>query len=284
MLTRVISGVAAAAVLVLILFLPPVVLAAAVFAISCIALYEYARAMNRKGARVNLWLSWIAAFSLAANAWISTIPDSEKSVLPKIVYELFDGPAPGILAFIAVVVLFYGAIFGNRKLKVEDAAYTLLGVAYIPFLLSYTIMVRNMDRGFEYIWLVIIGASVTDIFAYFAGMLLGRRKILPVISPKKTVGGFIGGAAGCTVIMTLYGAIYINRVFAGQVEIYHFALLGLLCGVISQVSDWSASAVKRAAGIKDFGRIIPGHGGILDRCDSYLFVAPLVYFYIRLFF
>jgi len=141
-----------------------------------------------------------------------------------------------------------------------------------------------MDRGFEYIWLVVIGASVTDIFAYFAGTFFGRHKIIPDISPKKTVEGSLGGALGCMVTMMLYGIIFLNRHGIPPVAAYHFAAMGLLCGVLSQIGDWSASAVKRSAGIKDFGWIIPGHGGIMDRCDSYLFVAPAVYFYIILFF
>ncbi|NLU32047.1 MAG: phosphatidate cytidylyltransferase [Clostridiaceae bacterium] len=284
MLTRIISGVTAAAILVSILLLPPIVLAIAVLVISCVGLYEYAGVMKQRDIKVVLWVSWIAALLLAARAYISTLPAPDRSEFPQFVESLFSGTALGALAFLAVVVLFCGIMFGKRKLKPDDAAYTLLGIAYIPFLLSYAIMVRNMDRGFEYIWMVIIGASVTDIFAYFAGLFFGKHKLIPDISPKKTVEGAIGGAVGCTAVMVLYGILLINSSGAAPIDPLHFALVGLLCGVMSQLSDWSASCIKRAAGIKDFGRIIPGHGGIMDRCDSYLFVAPVVYFYVSLFF
>ncbi|NLW03323.1 MAG: phosphatidate cytidylyltransferase [Clostridiaceae bacterium] len=284
MLTRVISGVAAAAILVSVLLLPPVILAIAVLIISCVGLYEYAGAMKHRGIKVDLGVSFIAAVLLTARAYITTSPGHEGSGPPHIMDSWFSETALYALVFLAVVFLFCRVLFGSRKLKLDDAAHTMLAIAYIPFLLSHAIMIRNMERGFEHIWLVIIGASVTDIFAYFAGTFFGKHKIIPAISPKKTVEGAIGGVVGCAAVMTLYGVIAINHAAALQVDAFHFAILGLFCGILSQVSDWSASSIKRAAGVKDFGRIIPGHGGIMDRCDSYLFVTPVIYFYIRLFF
>jgi phosphatidate cytidylyltransferase len=106
-------------------------------------------------------------------------------------------------------------------------------------------------------------------------------KIVPKISPKKTLEGCIGGVAGCIIAMTLFGYFFRNEL---NVPLIHFAVLGLICGIISQLGDWSASAVKRAVGIKDYGNLMPGHGGVLDRVDSILFTAPAVYFYINIFF
>lgn len=284
MLTRIVSGIIAAAILVSILLLPPVVLAIAVLMVSCIGLYEYAGAVKQKGIRVDLWLSWAAAVILAVYAYMTTLPVQDGLEPAPIMESLFSRTTLYTTIFLAVVVLFSRILFGNGSFRMDDAAYTLFGIIYIPYLLSFTVMIRNMDRGFEYIWLVIIGASVTDIFAYFAGTFFGKHKIVPAISPKKTVEGAIGGALGCMVIMIIYGVLFINRQGTAPVEVYHFALVGLLCGILSQIGDWAASSVKRAAGIKDFGRLIPGHGGIMDRCDSFLFVAPVVYFYINLFF
>lgn len=282
MTTRIVSGIIAAAVLLLILLLPPFFLAIAVFAVSCIGIYEYAAATKHRGIRVNLAVSWAAALVLTAYAYLSTLPGESGTVAVGHIRELFSGTAVYAAVFFAVVVMFALVLFGDRK--PDDAAHTLFAIAYIPFLLSFAVMVRNMDRGFEYIWLVIIGASVTDIFAYFAGTFLGKRKIIPRISPKKTVEGSVGGALGCMATMVLYGILVINRDQAHAVEVLHFAILGLLCGILSQIGDWAASSIKRDSGIKDFGRIIPGHGGIMDRCDSFLFVAPAVYLYITLFF
>lgn len=126
--------------------------------------------------------------------------------------------------------------------------------------------------------MILIGACATDIFAYFTGVAIGRTKILPAISPKKSLEGSIGGVLGCTAAMAVFGLF--ERRLSGGMPFYHFIILGVICGVISQLGDWAASAVKRYAEIKDFGNIMPGHGGVLDRIDSMLFVAPMVYFYI----
>lgn len=283
MLTRIISGVAAAAVLVAILLLPPVFLAGTVWIVSCIALYEYAGAMRHKGIRVDLWAAWAAALVWTGYAYMTSLPGQKPPEAMVVMKSLFTRNAVWGIMFLIIAILFLRIIFENGKYRMEDAAHTLFGIIYIPFLLSFALMIRNMDRGFEYIWLVIIGASVTDIFAYFTGTLFGRHKLIPAISPKKTVEGAIGGALGCMIVMMFYGELVISRSGAIPVAVYHFALMGILCGVLSQIGDWAASSIKRSAGIKDFGRLIPGHGGMLDRCDSFLFVAPVVYFYISLF-
>jgi len=283
MLTRIISGVVAAAILVAILLLPPVFLAGAVWIVSCIALYEYAGAMRHKGIRVDLWMAWAAALVWTGYAFTTSLSEQGPELMVAM-KSLFTRTVVWGIIFLIIAILFLRIIFQNGKYRMEDAAHTLFGIVYIPFLLSFVLMIRNMNRGFEYIWLVIIGASVTDIFAYFAGTLFGRRRIIPAISPKKTVEGAIGGALGCMIVMLVYGELVISRSGAIPVAPYHFALMGILCGVLSQIGDWAASSIKRSAGIKDFGRLIPGHGGMLDRCDSFLFVAPVVYFYISLFF
>ena len=269
MLTRIISGVTAAAILVSILLLPPIVLAIAVLVISCVGLYEYAGVMKQRDIKVVLWVSWIAALLLAARAYISTLPAPDRSEFPQFVESLFSGTALGALAFLAVVVLFCGIMFGKRKLKPDDAAYTLLGIAYIPFLLSYAIMVRNMDRGFEYIWMVIIGASVTDIFAYFAGLFFGKHKLIPDISPKKTVEGFL---AGLFVPPLLMGWLWPWPIGGGGPV--GFMLVVLAVAAAGILGDLLESLWKRGAGVKDSSNLLPGHGGLLDRMDSLLLAVP----------
>ena len=284
MFLRIASGVVAAVILVIILILPSYFLGITVLAAAWIGLYEYARAMRMKSINVDLGVSFIAAFVLIANAFVTTLPVKEGSPLTDFIESLFTNVTIGAVVFLIVIFLFSRILFENGKYKMDDVAYTLFGIVYIPYLLSFAAMVRNMDRGFEYIWLIIIGASVTDIFAYFFGVLFGRNKIIPSISPKKTVEGSIGGAIGCMLVMLAYGGVFINRSGMPQVPIYHIIIIGLICGIISQIGDWAASAIKRSTGVKDFGNLIPGHGGIMDRCDSILFVAPAVYFYISMFF
>jgi phosphatidate cytidylyltransferase len=167
-----------------------------------------------------------------------------------------------------------------KKHNLIDISLTIFAIFYVVFLISFVILTRNLENGEYYIWLVFIGAFATDTFAYFTGRLIGRVKIIPEISPKKTVEGSIGGVIGCIAVTVVYGFI-INK-YIGNIHIINFIILGILNGVISQIGDWSASAIKRFVNVKDFGKIMPGHGGVLDRMDSILFVAPVVYFYINL--
>ncbi len=283
MLTRIISGIIAAAVLVVILILPPYVLAATVMAASIIGLFEFSKALKNKNTNIDLPVSIIAAIAISGKAYVSTLPLGlypELSVFLKRVFALENLNA---LLYILIVYLFCRVIFDGARCRLEDMAYTLVGIIYIPFLLSFAIMTRNLEKGLESIWIVLIGSLVTDIFAYFVGVTIGKTKIIPHISPKKTVEGSIGGAVGCMLVMILYGAVFINRAGFTPIPLYHFAIMGLLCGVVAQLGDWAASAIKRNTGIKDFGNLIPGHGGIMDRVDSVVFVAPLIYIYMSLF-
>lgn len=182
--------------------------------------------------------------------------------------------------FIILVALLLTIVFFNKKYSIVDIALTAIGMMYIPYLLSFISLTRNLERGEFFIWLIFIGAWATDTFAYFTGISIGKTKILPEISPKKTLEGSIGGFIGSILALLIYG------VFAGRnyidIPLYHYGIMGALSGIISQLGDWVASAIKRNVKVKDYGNLIPGHGGILDRFDSILFVAPVIYFYLGL--
>ncbi len=283
MLIRIISGIIGAAVLVAILLLPPYVLAVAAAVASIIGLFEFAKAMKQKGIQIDLVVSSVAAVAIVGKAYGATLSKELFPGLSTVFSNVFALQYLNALLYIVIVYFFCRIIFEKGRFRMEDMAYTLLGILYIPFLLAFAVSTRNLDRGFEYIWLIFIGAMMTDIFAYFSGVTLGKTKIIPHISPKKTVEGSIGGALGCMLIMVLYGAVVINRPGAESIPLFHFAIVGLFCGIVSQLGDWAASAIKRNTGVKDFGKIIPGHGGIMDRVDSILFVAPLIYIYVSLF-
>lgn len=283
MLVRITSGIIGAAILVAILLLPPYALALTVLAAGIIGLFEFAKAMKQKNIQIDLVVSSIAAVAIIGKSYGNTLSKELFPGLTQFFDKFFAMEYLNALLFVVIVYFFCRIIFENGRFRMEDMAYTLLGIIYIPFLLAFAVSTRNLNRGFEYLWLILIGAMVTDIFAYFSGVFLGKTKIIPHISPKKTVEGSIGGALGCMLTMTLYGAVVINRSGMVPIPLFHFAILGLLCGIVSQLGDWAASAIKRTTGIKDFGKIIPGHGGIMDRADSLLFVAPLIYFYVNLF-
>lgn len=283
MLKRIISGIIAAAILIVLMLLPQHVLAFTALAASIIGLLEFSHAMKQRNINIDLPVSIISAVVIMGNACGVTIPVDIFPGLTGFLTKVFAAKNLNAFFYILLLYLFCRIIFDRTNCHIEDMAYTLFGIVYIPFLLSFAIMTRNLERGFEFIWLVLIGSVMTDIFAYFVGVTMGKIKIIPHISPKKTVEGSIGGAIGCMLIMIIYGAIIMNRAGVAPIPLYHFAIMGFLCGVVAQLGDWAASAIKRNAGIKDFGNLIPGHGGIMDRADSIIFVSPLVYIYVSLF-
>jgi len=282
MRTRVISAAAGIVLLAGIVYLGKVAIGLAIFVLSLIAIYEFNKALEKGGFKPVYAPGYLSCLPLLYIAVTDLLPKS--LTVPTAGGAAPDGGfviAAALGVFILLAVLFCFILFSGGKYAITDIALTLFGIIYVVFLFSFVTLTRNMDKGYLYIWLIFIGAWATDTFAYFTGVTIGKTKILPKISPKKSLEGCIGGVIGCIVTMTLFGRAFYSEL---GIPIIHFAVLGLICGIISQIGDWSASAVKRAVGIKDYGNIMPGHGGVLDRLDSILFTAPTVYFYISMFF
>lgn len=282
MKTRIISGVVAAVVLFVIMQLPPLIMGLSVFIVSLVSLYEFYQCVSKVGYKpiksAGYILSTIYFIYLAGRAF------ANGGTFPEDFYRtLFSEDVIYLFIYLNTACLILQPVFRPKRFSVQDTAVTLLGMAYIPFLLSFIFMVRLMDKGYELSWLILIGTFSTDIFAYFTGKLFGKKKLVPEISPNKTVAGGMGGIAGSTVCTTAFGIFYLNSYAGLHFNVFLYPVLGILCGIMAQLGDWAASAIKRNAGIKDFGYIMPGHGGLLDRIDSLLFVAPAVYFYIKLF-
>lgn len=170
------------------------------------------------------------------------------------------------------VVFMIGMIYLlTQKRNILEISITFSGIMYICFCFNYIInIVDNIDGGHIYVWLIFIIAFVTDTFAYFVGKNFGKHKLIPEISPKKTIEGSLGGILGCVVCSMIFALVF--KLPYGVV----FAL-SIFGSIFGQIGDLLASSVKRYVGIKDFGKIIPGHGGVLDRFDSVLLVAPYVY-------
>ncbi len=167
-------------------------------------------------------------------------------------------------------------LFKIEERKLEDALATLTGIFYIVFFSYHVVLVDGTGEYGILLWLIVLTAFGTDIMAYFTGMLLGKHKLCPKISPKKTIEGSIGGILGSVILCAVFSWIFVPRL------LIHCIIIGVLGGIISQFGDLTASIFKRKMGIKDYGNLIPGHGGILDRFDSVLFTAPMVYYYILL--
>ena len=141
----------------------------------------------------------------------------------------------------------------------------------------HIILIRQHEHGKILIWMLFISAWSTDTFAYFAGKALGKHKLCPAISPKKTVEGSVGGIVGCIAIILIYS--YACAAYTGySLNCLNAVLFACAASVVSQFGDLAASCIKREHGAKDYGNLIPGHGGILDRFDSTLLIAPLSYY------
>lgn len=267
---RVISAIVGLILLFTVLAFGKLVLGAAIFILSLIGIYEFFNSVSNIGLkpiRIIGYISCLPLLLIGLNGQFIRIPSSITKL------ETFNVVFLGLI--ILIFVLFTIIIFQHKKYNINDISITLFGILYVTFLFSYIILIRNFSNGLLLIGLVFIGAWVTDTFAYFSGRLFGKAKLLPDISPKKTIAGSIGGIIGCVFGMAAYGMFFLN-----SISLYHFIILGILCGIISQIGDLAASAIKRYVKVKDYGNIMPGHGGVLDRFDSILFVAPVIYFYL----
>ena len=193
-----------------------------------------------------------------------------KSIKP-VFFPLFT--AIFLICILAVYVLTF------PEYNSEQVSLCFFGFFYVAVTLSYIFKVRNMECGEYSVWLIFIGSWGSDTMAYVVGRKLGKHKIAPKLSPKKSLEGLIGGIVGAALIGVIFAIIFKSKLegtFSNPILI--FALTGALGSVISQIGDMAASAIKRNKGIKDYGSLIPGHGGILDRFDSVIFIAPIVYY------
>ncbi len=172
--------------------------------------------------------------------------------------------------FIYMVIILTAAVFSHGGIGVTDAALSAMMTIYISFGFSSLVLLRDMKNGFCIYLLAIICPWLCDIFAYFTGVLFGRHKLIPDVSPKKTVEGAIGGTVCGTLLTFLYGLAAARFFVDGSANGLIFLIGGFVMCIISQCGDLIASVIKRHYGIKDYGNVFPGHGGVIDRFDSIL--------------
>ena len=199
-----------------------------------------------------------------------------------------------LLLLLGLLMIFHMLIyvFSFPKFDASEVMHSCFSVLYAPVMLSFILMTRMLSNqldtqthiiGFYAVWMILISAWGSDTCAYFAGVLLGKHKITPKLSPKKTVEGCIGGVVGTSFFGFLYGLILKNNGIIASDYIWVFVLLGFGGSIAGQIGDLAASGIKRNYGIKDYGKVIPGHGGVMDRFDSVIFTAPLIYGLVMLF-
>lgn len=180
---------------------------------------------------------------------------------------------PVLLAGLVLNMFVY--VFTYPKYHANQVMAAFFSAVYAGVMLSYIYQTRMMEEGVFLVWLIFICSWGCDTCAYCVGMLIGKHKMAPVLSPKKSVEGAVGGVVGAA----LLGAVYAVIVKTGILE---YALICAAGALISMVGDLAASAIKRNQEIKDYGTLIPGHGGIMDRFDSVIFTAPVIYYLAQL--
>ena len=241
-----------------ILYFGGYVLTAACFLIGIMGVREFYNGFHAMGVKPNYGIAVAAAAAL----YIINI-FGEKS-------EWY------MLWFFGVVLVSMLYLFNIEHRKLEDAMATITGIFYVVFFSFHVTLVDQAGPYGLMLWLIVITAFGTDIMAYFSGYLLGKHKLCPHISPKKTIEGFLGGIASTIVVFFVFSLIY-GSVAEVKVRYVWVIVIAAACAVISVLGDLTASILKRQCSMKDFGNIMPGHGGVMDRFDSALFTVPVFY-------
>ena len=273
---RVLSGLIGIPLMVAVVFLPGTSLmprglpfTMVVLLLAVIGMFEYCRGVRMMGVRPMEWLAYGAAVLFIITAFLNG-PGGQ---------ELQLQPALTLLIVLGLVA----ELPRKDRAPVRNLGATALGVVYIGWLFSFLVLLRlvegttvvgshNLDKGACLAIFVVLAAWACDTACYFAGTRLGRHKLAPLLSPGKTVEGAIGGVIGALIAATYLG-------YEFDFGWTHSIILGFVISIVSQIGDLSKSAIKREIGIKDFGALVPGHGGILDRFDGLLFVSPAVFYY-----
>ncbi len=185
--------------------------------------------------------------------------------------------ALAISCLVAYLIYLYAvAVFRRGKMAFAEVTSAFTGVLYIAASFASLALLRHNTFNGKYLYLLVFfGAWVTDTFAYFTGRFFGKHKLNPEISPKKTVEGSIGGILFCILSFVGFGLV-MQFAYGKQVNYVMLCVAGLVCSFVSQIGDLITSLIKREHGVKDFGKIFPGHGGVLDRFDSVLAISPIL--------
>ncbi len=266
--TRLGSGVVLVAAALALIITGGPVLAAALFVISVIGLNELYRAVRVEDrGRGFSPLAWVGYCGTAVYY----------------AFVFWGGQAYTMMVMTALLILFMAVyVFTWPRYRTDQVTAAFFGVLYVAVMLSCIYELRVMENGQYLVWLIFLSSWGCDTCAYCVGMLIGKHKMSPKLSPKKSVEGAVGGVAGAALLGGIYAWAISGRMTGDGNPVLPFVAICACGALISMVGDLAASAIKRNQGIKDYGKLIPGHGGILDRFDSVIFVAPVIYYLARL--
>ncbi len=256
--TRLLSGIVLVIAMIAAVGHGGIVLFGALAAISLIGMSELYHVAGVK----NCMLGFIGYFAAVCYYYLLYISRMEWMAMLSVLF---------LMAVMAVYV------FSFPTFRAEQVMAVYFGLFYVAVMLSYVYQTRQLPGGGMVVWLIFLSSWGCDTCAYCVGVLIGKHKMAPKLSPNKSVEGAIGGILGAALLGAVF-AVCMNRwAGAGGPPLFYAIICGL-GGVISQIGDLAASAIKRSYGIKDYGKLIPGHGGILDRFDSVIFTAPAIYY------
>ena len=234
-------------------------------AIALLSMQEYFNAVEKK-CRPIRWLGYISCLFIAL---IHIVPEN----LP---IEITNNI---LLLLVPVIILisFAQVVITNMKTNFRDAVYTIFGILYIITCISFIALIRGKDNGRILVWYAIFAAWGTDTFAYIVGKMFGKHTFSKV-SPKKTIEGCVAGTIGAIITVIIYTMV-INSIYKFGYSYLYIIIATAVLSIIGQIGDFAASSIKRYVEVKDYSNLIPGHGGMLDRIDSLMFLAPFAYIF-----
>ena len=257
--TRLLSGIVLVILALILIITGNEVLLAATFLISCIGMYELYRVFHVEKSVLSL-ISYIAIFVYYCNLRLTVLNDML------------------IIVMAYLILLMFAYVFAYPKYDAKQIMACFFGFFYVGVMLSYVYQIRCLDNGIYIAFLVFICSWGCDTCAYCVGKLIGKHKMSPKLSPKKSIEGAVGGVVGTAFLAMLYAYIFHGQMEIDSQKILLLGLIAAIAGLISMIGDLTASAIKRNNDIKDYGHLIPGHGGILDRFDSMIITAPIIYY------
>lgn len=271
MAVRIISAVVAIPLLLFFIIMGGIPLRGAVLVLSLIGMYELYKAVSGKIKAVH-FVGFILEVVYAYCMYYFQILNLEPTGIDPYYLLVFFA-----VLVIAVLLILIILVFGHKTNTIIDGAITLFGFFYVGVLLSFICEIR--ECGLVVSWLPFIFAFGSDTGAYFIGSKFGKHKLTPELSPKKSVEGAVGGVVTAALLTLIYFFVC-NKIYGGfEVDVMLlFTAVSVFGAILSQIGDLAASSIKRFTGIKDYGKIMPGHGGVLDRFDSVLFTLPIVFF------
>lgn len=257
--TRLLSGIVLVALSIALIVCGGDVLLLSTLAISLIGMFELYRVFKIEKSVVAI-IGYLAAIALYGNIRFNFLKESVALVM------------------IFMILLMFAYVFTYPKYNANQISVAFFGMFYVAAMLSYVYRIRTLKNGLYLAFLVFLCSWGCDTCAYCFGKLFGKHKMSPKLSPKKSIEGAIGGILGSALLTALYLWIFSKKMNMMPVEILVLSIIAAVAAFISMIGDLTASAIKRNYEIKDYGKLIPGHGGIMDRFDSMIITAPIIYY------